>query len=148
MPLETENTTLLSKVQLKSSSYNNGLMQHQSKSHSHYIDVLEKPLYNGYASILAEDDSSAYLTLEELLPFIDDPWWQKLRRTLFCTFCLVFWLILFTACTLAYMEHSTQCGISMANATTPTGTSTIVAAITKSSWNMKHEADHNSCPHK
>lgn len=71
---------------------------------------------------------SASLSLEELLPFIDDPWWQKLRRTLFCTFCLVFWLILFTGCTLAYMERNKQCVISIASATTPTNTSTMAAA--------------------
>ncbi|XP_014087957.2 uncharacterized protein [Bactrocera oleae] len=129
MPLDTESTALLSKEQLKSNSYNNGhYPKHKSKSHSHYIDVLEKPLYNDYASILAEDDFSASLSLEELLPFIDDPWWQKLRRTLFCTFCLVFWLILFTGCTLAYMERNKQCVISIASATTPTNTSTMAAA--------------------
>ncbi|XP_011189125.2 uncharacterized protein LOC105216365 [Zeugodacus cucurbitae] len=129
--LGTENTTLLSKGQ--HNCYTNGQLQHQSKSHSHYVDVLEKPLYNGYASIFAEDDFSASLTLEELLPFIDDPWWQKLRRTLFCTFCLVFWLILFTGCTLAYMERNKRCGISITSATTPTSTSTIVAATIQSS---------------
>ncbi|XP_049303177.1 uncharacterized protein LOC109579805 [Bactrocera dorsalis] len=132
MPLDTESTALLSKAQLKSNDYNSEQKQHQLKSQSHYIDVLDKPLYNGYTSILGEHDFSAGLTLEELLPFIDDPWWQKLRRTLFCTFCLVFWLILFTGCTLAYMERNKQCGISIASTIAPTNTSTLTAAALQS----------------
>ncbi|XP_018784283.1 PREDICTED: uncharacterized protein LOC108966022 isoform X2 [Bactrocera latifrons] len=122
MPLDTESTALLSKEQLKSNGNDNEHKKEQSKSQSHYIEVVEKPIYNGYTTILGEEDFSASLTLEELLPFINDSWWQKLRRTLFCTFCLVFWLILFTGCMLAYMERNKQCGILIARATTPTNT--------------------------
>ncbi|XP_036324274.1 uncharacterized protein LOC118737687 [Rhagoletis pomonella] len=110
--LTTENTALLSNDNSKSNGYYNGHFTQQPKQqngYSHYIDVLDKPLYNAYTPVLAELDFSAGLSLQELLPFVDDPWWQKLRRTLFGTCVLVFWLILFTACTLAYMQHDQQC---------------------------------------
>ncbi|CAD6992609.1 uncharacterized protein LOC101457649 [Ceratitis capitata] len=118
-----ENTRLLGNCTAKNSS--NGHVPPQTKENSYYIDVMEKPLYNGYAPLLEDGDFSASLSLEELLPFVDDPWWQKLRRTLFCTFWLVFWLILITACTLAYMQNDKQCGPTIAVTTIPTSAMTV-----------------------
>ncbi|XP_053945861.1 uncharacterized protein LOC128855182 [Anastrepha ludens] len=135
MSLPTESTNLLSNEHFKSNGYSNGhllqIQQPQSQQgYSHCIDVLEKPLYDGYALIHAEDDFSAGLSLEELLPFVDDPWWQKLRRTIFCTFCLVFWLILITACTMAYMQIDKPCITTIA--VTPITTTPAVGVFQRS----------------
>ncbi|XP_037952725.1 uncharacterized protein LOC119684936 [Teleopsis dalmanni] len=59
-----------------------------------------------YEPIFSIDDFCCGLTLEELLPYKDDPWWQKVRRTLFCTFWLILLLTFFTACLLSYMQFA------------------------------------------
>lgn len=52
--------------------------------------------------------SSSYsygLTLEELLPFAADPWWQFVRRLCFASLWLTFLLTLLASLTLAYIQH-------------------------------------------
>lgn len=49
------------------------------------------------------------MTLDELLPYKLDPWWQKLRRILLLIFWLTLLMTFITACLLSYIEsgHAT-----------------------------------------
>ena len=60
------------------------------------------------------------MTLDELLPYKLDPWWQKLRRILFLTFWLTLIMTFITACLLSYIEagHAT-CNVLPKSAAMP-----------------------------
>lgn len=55
--------------------------------------------------------STSALTLDELLPYKLDPWWQNLRRILFLTFWLILLMTFLTACLLSY----SQAGLATCN---------------------------------
>ncbi|CRK94470.1 CLUMA_CG007976, isoform A [Clunio marinus] len=53
------------------------------------------------------------LTYEELIPFILDPSWIRLRRICFSSFWIFFFVILLAACISSYMSMSTMtCGMT------------------------------------
>lgn len=53
------------------------------------------------------------LTYEELLPFIIDPSWNRLRKICFTTCWIIFFVILLIACISSFMSMSkVSCGVS------------------------------------
>ncbi|XP_030371274.1 uncharacterized protein LOC115621707 [Scaptodrosophila lebanonensis] len=62
-----------------------------------------------YEPIFSTADYSHGLTLEELLPYTSDPWWQSVRRLCFGCLWLAFLLTLVAACTLAYLDSGSSC---------------------------------------
>lgn len=46
------------------------------------------------------------LSLEELMPFDNDPWWQNMRRITMTLFWTVLFVILTAACIIAVTEHN------------------------------------------
>ncbi|XP_026844690.1 uncharacterized protein LOC113565771 [Drosophila persimilis] len=88
---------------------------HQQRQH---IIVLPRDPKD-YEPIFTTADYSYGLTLEELLPFALDPWWQSVRRL--CSFCLgfIFLLTLFAALVLAHSNDG--CRSNRAISTTVSG---------------------------
>ncbi|XP_017118627.1 uncharacterized protein LOC108140418 [Drosophila elegans] len=73
--------------------------------------------------ILTTADYSYGLTLEELLPFALDPWWQNVRRLSCGVLGLAFLLTLIAALSLAYSGSRSVCEANRAisgNSTTAT----------------------------
>lgn len=56
-------------------------------------------------SVPALSSYSYGLSLEELLPFAADPWWQFVRRLCFASLWLTILLTLLASLTLAYIQH-------------------------------------------
>ncbi|XP_023295333.2 ELMO domain-containing protein F [Lucilia cuprina] len=57
-----------------------------------------------YEPIFCINDYTSSLTLDELLPYQLDPWWQNLRSILFLIFWLTLLLTFLTACLLSYLQ--------------------------------------------
>ncbi|XP_037820763.1 uncharacterized protein LOC119609850 [Lucilia sericata] len=57
-----------------------------------------------YESIFCINDYTSSLTLDELLPYQLDPWWQNLRSIMFLIFWLTLLLTFLTACLLSYLQ--------------------------------------------
>ncbi|XP_075170522.1 uncharacterized protein LOC142242924 [Haematobia irritans] len=106
-----ETTVLLTNYREKRSLTNGRNSYHSSSSGvnssldncNHVVQVSKDPAE--YEPIFSIDDYSSTLTLAELLPFQDDPWWRKFRLVLFLAFWLIFLVILATACTLSYQKY-------------------------------------------
>ncbi|KAM7361944.1 uncharacterized protein ACRADG_012804 [Cochliomyia hominivorax] len=84
-----------------------------------------------YEPIFCINEYSYALTLDELLPYKLDPWWQNLRRILFLTTWLIVLVTFLTGCLLAYLEAGlTTCNmLTTANIElTTSSTSGILAA--------------------
>ncbi|EDW16839.1 uncharacterized protein LOC6575366 [Drosophila mojavensis] len=79
--------------------------QQQQQQEPHIILVPNKEAKD-YEPVFTIADYSYGLSLEELLPFGWDPWWQKARRL--CSVCLwlAFVLTLFSALALAYYHDT------------------------------------------
>ncbi|XP_055851757.1 uncharacterized protein LOC129916021 [Episyrphus balteatus] len=54
---------------------------------------------------LDESHKLKSLSLEELLPFQDDPWWQNVRRTFFFSFWITVIITFSSACILSVLQH-------------------------------------------
>ncbi|KAL7727168.1 hypothetical protein ACLKA6_013918 [Drosophila palustris] len=85
---------------LLSTQLQRGQQQHQQ----HIIVVpLGKDLKD-YEPVFTTADHSYGLTLEELLPFALDPWWQRVRHLSMACLWLIFLLTLLAAIALAYFH--------------------------------------------
>ncbi|XP_017857093.1 PREDICTED: uncharacterized protein LOC108609828 [Drosophila arizonae] len=97
----TERTALLAVQQQQQHQ-----QQQQKQQQEPHIILVPNKEAKDYEPVFTIADFSYGLSLEELLPFGWDPWWQKARRL--CSVCLwlVFVLTLFAALALAY-NHDT-----------------------------------------
>uniref|UniRef100_A0A1I8Q775 Solute carrier family 3 member 2 N-terminal domain-containing protein n=1 Tax=Stomoxys calcitrans TaxID=35570 RepID=A0A1I8Q775_STOCA len=74
-----------------------------SESNGHVVHVSKDPAE--YEPIFSLDEYPSSLTLAELLPFQDDPWWRRLRLILFVAFWIMLSMIFISACLLSYWEY-------------------------------------------
>ncbi|SPP87765.1 uncharacterized protein LOC117589503 [Drosophila guanche] len=95
------------------------LASQQGHQQQHIIVVPKDP--KDYEPIFTTADYSFGLTLDELLPFALDPWWQSVRRL--CSFCLGF-IFLLTLCTALVLAHHSNDGCRSNRAISTTGTTT------------------------
>uniref|UniRef100_A0A1I8MAR8 Solute carrier family 3 member 2 N-terminal domain-containing protein n=1 Tax=Musca domestica TaxID=7370 RepID=A0A1I8MAR8_MUSDO len=98
----------------------------------HIVNVSKDP--EEYERIFSLEEYPSSLTLAELLPFQDDPWWQKFRLILFFLFWLIFLFTLITACLIAYLEvDGTSCPAISSSPSPPTLLASPTALTTMSS---------------
>ncbi|XP_022210635.2 uncharacterized protein LOC111066388 [Drosophila obscura] len=95
------------------------LASQQGHQQSQHIIVVPSSHPKDYGPIFTTADYSFGLTLEELLPFALDPWWQSVRRL--CSFCLGF-VFLLTLCAALALAHSNNDGCRSNRAISTTGT--------------------------
>ncbi|XP_073820044.1 uncharacterized protein [Musca autumnalis] len=91
----------------------------------HIVVNVGKDPNDGYQPIFPLEEYPSSLSLAELLPFQDDPWWQKFRVILFLLFWIVLFLTLIAACLIAYMEFdgTTTCPALVTNSISTTSSS-------------------------
>ncbi|KAH8382785.1 hypothetical protein KR009_005234 [Drosophila setifemur] len=80
---------------------------HRHQQHIIVVPATRKDAKD-YEPIYTTADYSYGLTLEELLPFAQDPWWQNARRLCFGGLGLLFLLTLISALALAYSGNVCQ----------------------------------------
>ncbi|XP_034486403.1 uncharacterized protein LOC117790901 [Drosophila innubila] len=98
-----ERTALLA-TQLQQGQRGQHQQQLQQQQQQHIIVVPLGKDPKDYEPVFTTADHSYGLTLEELLPFALDPWWQKVRRLSIGCLWLIFLLTLLAAVTLAYFH--------------------------------------------
>ncbi|XP_023176832.2 uncharacterized protein LOC111603476 [Drosophila hydei] len=95
--------------------------QQQQQQQEPHIILLPNKEARDYEPVFTTADYSYGLSLEELLPFSWDPWWQKARRLCFACFWLTFTLTLLAALALAYYpDTASSCRPARLLATTMT----------------------------
>ncbi|EDV94532.1 uncharacterized protein LOC6567573 [Drosophila grimshawi] len=97
-----ESTALLStrkQIQTQQQQLQQG---HHQEAHIIVVPLGKDP--KDYEPIFTTADYSYGLSLEELLPFGRDPWWQKVRRLCFGCLWLTFTLTLLASLYLAYFH--------------------------------------------
>ncbi|XP_060648390.1 uncharacterized protein LOC132786029 [Drosophila nasuta] len=78
------------------------LQRGQQQHHIIVVPLGKDP--KDYEPVFTNADHSYGLTLEELLPFAKDPWWQNVRRLSTACLWLTFLLTLFAAIAMAYFH--------------------------------------------
>ncbi|EDW81230.1 uncharacterized protein Dwil_GK11952 [Drosophila willistoni] len=107
----------------------------KERGHQQHISIVVMPASRkdpkDYEPIFTTADYSYGLSLEELLPFTLDPWWQNVRRLCFVCLWLTMVLTLLAAISIAYFHDAAA--VCRANATTttnlPTSTSSPPSAF-------------------
>ncbi|XP_068157074.1 uncharacterized protein [Drosophila tropicalis] len=107
----------------------------KERGHQQHISIVVMPAPRkdpkDYEPIFTTADYSYGLSLEELLPFTLDPWWQNVRRLCFVCLWLTMVLTLLAAISIAYFHDANA--VCRANATTttnlPTSTSSPPSAF-------------------
>ncbi|KAH8278920.1 hypothetical protein KR018_011056 [Drosophila ironensis] len=110
-----EKTALLAKQQ--------GHRHLEQKQHIIVVPSSPRKHSEDYGPIYTTAEFSYGLTLEELLPFALDPWWQKVRRLCLGGLGLAFLLTLIAGLALAYSSNVCQQSRAISgNATAPSAT--------------------------
>ncbi|XP_065360599.1 uncharacterized protein LOC135954376 [Calliphora vicina] len=98
-----------------------------------------------YEPIFCINDYTSSLTLDELLPYQLDPWWQNLRNILFLIFWLTLLLTFLTACLLSYLQSGhISCNmlqkqmLTSAVEVTTSSNNSLLAATTKLPTTIAH----------
>ncbi|KAH8360245.1 hypothetical protein KR093_011469 [Drosophila rubida] len=94
-----ERTALLAAQQLQRARG-----QQEQQQHIIVVPLGRDP--KDYEPVFTTADHSYGLTLDELLPFAADPWWQKVRRLSTACLWLTFLLTLLAAIAMAYFHDN------------------------------------------
>uniref|UniRef100_A0A1A9X0A0 Solute carrier family 3 member 2 N-terminal domain-containing protein n=1 Tax=Glossina brevipalpis TaxID=37001 RepID=A0A1A9X0A0_9MUSC len=73
--------------------------------HEHTVHIAARDITE-YQTVFSLNEYPSSLTLDELLVFKDDPWWQKIRLILFHTFWLILIITFLIACLITYLEFN------------------------------------------
>ncbi|EDW59115.1 uncharacterized protein [Drosophila virilis] len=103
--------------------------QRGQRKEPHDIIVVAGKDPKDFEPLFTTADFSYGLTLEELLPFGLDPWWQKVRRLCFACLWLTFMLTLLASLCLAYYhDNVAACRTTEVLATTLSPPATLALA--------------------
>jgi hypothetical protein len=97
------------------------MSRRQSRDESHGVRKLQKFFIN--SSSFHRNEITTSLTYEELLPFIIDPSWIRLRKICFTSCWIVFFVILLAACISSHQSMSKMsCNITTRSDNVPFNT--------------------------